>query len=171
MAEMAHAAFTRLLAIVQSGDVANIPVGGGRYALVDKADEAVVAAHTWTSTDRYALATIDGRKVPMHRLIIGPPDNAFVDHEDGDGFNNQRHNLRICSHAENMRNRTKVGGKSRFKGVYATSRRWRAEIRADGKKHSLGTYATEREAAAAYDKAAKELHGAFAKTNADLCLY
>ena len=55
----------------------------------------------------------------MHRLILGLTDPAVhTDHINGDGLDNHRANLRVCSHAENMRNsRKRVNNKSGFKGV------------------------------------------------------
>jgi hypothetical protein len=84
-------------------------------------------------------------------------------------LNNQKSNLRICTRSENARNRNKNSGnkwKSAFKGVTFTSdKKWVATIHTKAKYGYLGSYNTEIEAANAYDDAAKELFGEFAKTN------
>lgn len=172
MAGVHDTTHNRIMAILRGEDVAKVPLGGGKVALIDVADLDLVSGRKWWSTGRYAYSMADGVTTLMHKLILpSPSDLIFVDHIDGDGLNNQRHNLRLASHKENMRNRKATGGISRFKGVWLDRAAWRAEIQIDGKKVRLGSFAKERDAARAYDKAACELHGDFAKTNADLGLY
>lgn len=165
--------FARLLAIVKGEDCVRIDLGNGRFAVIDKSDEPLVAQYRWRYVEPgYAHATIDGRPVPMHRLILGyPPKGVEVDHEDGDGLNNQRYNIRLCTRAENAKNRRSVSGQSRFKGVWKDKLAWRATIRVDGRKIGLGSFQTQQAAARAYDSAARRYHGEFAATNADLGLY
>ncbi len=54
------------------------------------------------SQARYPLCSITIR---MHRQIMGLEcgDKREVDHLDGDGLNNQRYNLEVVTHKENMR--------------------------------------------------------------------
>lgn len=40
----------------------------------------------------------------LHRLITQCPDGFEVDHQNHDGLDNRRANLRVGTHAENMRN-------------------------------------------------------------------
>lgn len=105
----------------------------------------------------------------LHREILGALPGDFVDHWDGDGLHNLPENIRLCSRAENARNRSKQNSASGYKGValYATRRsfRWRARIYVDNAPILLGTFRTAIEAARAYDCAAIELHGEFARLN------
>ena len=100
-----------------------------------------------------------------------------IDHANGDPSDNRRCNLRLCNHAENMRNQSAVKGSSRFKGVYEsqTPGKWKANITytRPGFPRSihLGTFSTEEDAARAYDAKVRELFGEFAKTNEDLGLF
>ncbi|MBN2312335.1 MAG: HNH endonuclease [Sedimentisphaerales bacterium] len=113
------------------------------------------------------LSTV--RLIYMHRLIMNPPSKMQVDHIDGDGLNNQRANLRICTQAENARNRRKHNRRqsSKFKGVCFDKRddRWRAYIKKSGKRYYLGYFDSEVKAASAYDVAARKHFKQYACTN------
>jgi hypothetical protein len=104
--------------------VAHVPLAAGVHAVVDASDLALVGRHGWSldPTSRYAVAYIDPRDsrrcIRMHRLITEARSDQVVDHINGDGLDNRRENLRVCTQAENCRNRRKFGGwTSRYKGV------------------------------------------------------
>ena len=166
--------------------VKEIPVRGGLMALVDDEDEALVSGYNWHALQRswsrasYARAYIPGshpkRQVLMHRLILNAPDRVDVDHEDRDGMNNRRYNIRLATKSQNLHNaekhRTHNGRAptSRFKGVcrYLRPRGrkgWDARVSVDGGRKYLGTFLTEREAALAYNSFAKNHFGPFARLN------
>ena len=103
----------------------------------------------------------------MHNLILPRRDGFVVDHIDGNGLNNRRSNLRYATLSENQFNQ-RVRPEKRFKGTYYYPREkkpWSARIQANGKAKNLGRFHTEEEAAAAYNDAARKLHGQFAKLN------
>lgn len=149
-----------------------------KFALVDDSDYDRLNQWKWHSSlsRKTCYACRKGRKgkeskkIIMHREILGlrPGDGRIVDHIDGNGLNNQRSNLRLCAHQENMLNRPgNRGSKSKYKGIYWSERkrRWIAEIRYKLKKERLGLFKSEVDAAMAYDRRAKELFGEFAKLN------
>jgi hypothetical protein len=155
-----------------------IPLTRGFFAIVDEADYERFAAVRWRvqigrDGERYAYrqeriaGTRRLRLRIMHREIVGALMGQLVDHEDGDGLNNRRKNLRVCTRAQNAQNRRLSPGR-RFKGVHSTGKKarpFKAMIRADHRTHRLGRFATEIEAALAYDDAARRLHGEFARLN------
>jgi len=105
----------------------------------------------------------------MHKFIMG--DNlgkSDIDHKDGDGLNNQKVNLRICTHQENMMNRRpNKNCSSIYKGVcwHKQTQKWVAKIWIDGKQIHLGYFIIEEDASRAYDKKSTELFGEFARLN------
>lgn len=59
-----------------------------------------------------------GKNEKLHRLIMNPPKNKYIDHINGDGLDNRKSNLRVVSRAENGRNRKlNLNNKSGIKGV------------------------------------------------------
>jgi hypothetical protein len=93
-----------------------------------------------------------------------------VDHRNGDGLDNQRANLRICTHSQNMYNAKKRSTNTTgFKGVYRSRTkhivRFRAQIQIHRKQIYLGSYSSLEDAARAYDNKAREIYGEFANTN------
>ena len=144
-------------------------------ALVDDDDYEWLNKFNWCATGvngKYYATKRSKRgekRVLMHRLILGLTDPKILsDHEDRNGLNNQRNNLRICTRSQNNANRTPIGS-SKYLGVFyqpmSTNRPWYARIVKDKKKKYLGSFSTEREAALIYNKAAIELHGEFANLN------
>lgn len=140
-------------------------------------------ACTWVNGDGYLEIGIHGVinkkqwKITMkaHRFLLWKATGAIpehVDHIDGDKLNNRISNLRPASTAQNARNcKLRIDNSSGYKGVSrAKSGRWEACIKVGKKKKTLGTFGDPRTAALAYDEAAREEYGEFAKTNSDLGL-
>lgn len=150
-----------------------IRLSRGRVALVDDEDAALVLANGpwhWAPTGNrvgYGRTNVkvDGRwtLTGMHNLILGA---KYVDHVDGNGLNNTRANLRLSDPATNAANRfRRRDSKTGFKGVERAGNRWRARIVVRGERRELGCYTTPEAAARAYDAAAIQAWGEFARPN------
>lgn len=120
----------------------------------------------------YLQVSVDGRQHPGHRLIWlymtgNWPAGYDIDHANGDGSDNRWANLRLATPSQNGANsKISKNNKSGFKGVVyeASRRKWRAEIRHNGKLKNLGRYATAAEAHGAYIAAALTSFGQFARS-------
>jgi hypothetical protein len=114
----------------------------------------------------YAIRNSSDRTTEaMHRIIMGTPAGLLVDHIDHNGLNNQKSNLRNCTHDQNGINRT-GWGRSKYLGVALSKRGYIiAQITYNHNHNYLGCFKTEEEAARAYDIKAKEFFGEFANLN------
>jgi hypothetical protein len=135
-----------------------IPLTKGLYATVCEQDFPALAQHKWHAVKgkgtHYAARRVGDKTVYMHRYVLGlvdAPRDVCVDHKDRNGLNNQRENLRACTHKENAQNR---GYRTDFTGMRGvrleSSGRWSAYLRNDGRLVHLGTFDNEKDAGIAY---------------------
>jgi hypothetical protein len=170
----------RGLTILQ--DLNTIPLSRGLNTLVDYEDWVELSQlrwHAWKSRyesfygQRYLPKENGVQKAQwLHRAILsrklGDELTSLVDHKNGDSLDNRRTNLRPASGTGNQANRRKSENcLSNFKGVTWSKEKtkWMAQCGSRGTKRFLGYFADEIEAARAYDFAARERFGEFAKTN------
>lgn len=141
-----------------------IPLTQGKFAMVDDEDFEMLSAFKWYAYKKkkdhtfYAMRKSRAygpkqKTIYMHRFLLGIIEIPIVaDHKNGDGLDNQRKNLRLCSDSQNQMNRRKMmKGSSAFKGVTANGKSWQAQIKFNGRYVYLGCFKTEREAALAYN--------------------
>lgn len=164
-------------------------------AIVDDDDYVSMSKYAWQLSHKgYAERTniervgepngkcrpIRRTKQFMHRVIMQAQQGLQVDHANHDKLDNRKSNLRLCTQSENLRNGNKrtIKGKSssKFKGVRkhgffkknGKPKYW-ARITIPSKRMSLGVYESEEEAARAYDAAALQHFGEFARLNFPPC--
>ena len=150
-----------------------IELTNGKVTWVSLCDAPWLTLRRWstykgkTNKTCYAMSW-QRRSILMHRVILNPPLDMECDHVDGDGLNNTRGNLRLCTKSQNQQNKRKREGcSSQYKGVtWDKSRdKWGAKIFLQGKCYNLGRFNDEREAARTYNEAAKRMFGEFANLN------
>lgn len=152
-----------------------IPLTQGLFALVDDEDYELINHLKWYAAKNgkryYAFAWLKGSdaRILMHRFILGLTDSKIiVDHINGQGTDNRRDNLRICSRLQNSWNQQiNDHNTSGYKGVSFRKDRglWQARITVNNKTHSLGFFKSSYEAAVSYNLAAELFFGDFAKLN------
>lgn len=157
-----------------------IPLTQGKFAIVGPRDYKYLMQWKWFylkhhSGAGYAVrtdySTGERRTVYMHREILdrmGQVNFMCSDHINKNKLDNRRSNLRPATNGQNQynqnRRRTNTSG---YKGVSLDKRRnkWYARIRVTNRQIFLGCYNNPKEAARAYNEAAKKYHGKFASLN------
>jgi len=150
-----------------------IPLTRGLFAIVDAEDYEWLSRYKWSVQPSanhgtyYAKRGYRGRLVLMHREIMKPPRGMFVDHMNGNGLDNRRCNLRICTPEQNSCNRSKQrNARHKFIGVHPCGQdTYVAIVDHNGKRYREGPFDDEVEAARARDRLALQLHGPYARLN------
>ena len=162
-------------ALSEDGKTAYIKLTQGQIAIIDAEDLEKIGDYRWIaswnpSSNTYychaAATEPSGKKIKiiLHRLIMNAEKGTFVDHIDTNPLNNIKRNLRICSRAENSRNRGKSSNnKSGHKGVYYRNGLYAVQIRKNGKLINIGSSENYDEAVAMHEAAIIEIHGEFAR--------
>jgi len=135
--------------------------GSTLWTKVDQADAEWARQLNWCcsgSGGRYAMRYEGSKSQYLHRLITKANKKSIVDHINRDTLDNRKSNLRIATKKQNRWNCTvRVGCTSSYTGVVRrSSGHWNARIKNGTNYTDLGTYTDEREAAAAYNLAAKQ---------------
>jgi len=161
---------------------------GGFVVWIDAANADAVAARQWSVMKKKGKTQVyfgtratqsDTNKstVQLHRFLGKCPNDLQVDHEKSEWLDARKDSLRCVNNTQNQQNRSKqrtFAGQppsSGYKGVFRSKpdNKWCAKIRNNGKLIHIGYFPAtpegEIEAARAYDRAAQEHFGEFAKTN------
>lgn len=116
-------------------------------ALIDKDDYNLVKDYKWC-LDKNGYVKNSKQKY-LHRTITRET-TLYVDHINGNKLDNRKSNLRVCSNADNLKNRVKLpsSNTSGILGVrYRSDRsKWYAEIQVNNKKIRLGSYIDKEDA-------------------------
>ena len=113
----------------------------------------------------------DNVKIFLHRFILNVSNEMYVDHINGNGLDNRDENIRICSQAENSRNRIYSSSIRRYPGVYqpyGENKKWYAKITYMYKDYYLGVYDTFEEALEARKKAEEQYFGEYKASSGQL---
>ena len=93
----------------------NIKLTQGKFTIVDDEDVPILSRYRWCAAKAYntfyAVAWYRGmgKNLVMHRLLLGlsEGDHRVIDHINGDGLDNRKANLRVCTNRQNEWNKQK----------------------------------------------------------------
>jgi hypothetical protein len=148
----------------------------GMLSFIDDEDYEKFSIFNWNALKigrRFYVTRQNKHTEYLHRIIMNCPKGMQVDHIDGNGLNNCKNNLRLCTNGQNNMNkekRTTQCGKSPvspYKGVTwnKTSKKWAVRVTFNNKVYCVGSYMDEILAAKMYDQKAQKLYGEFARLN------
>lgn len=146
------------------------------YLIFDEEDFDLVCSYNWrvnnlgyVTYQEYTPGITKPKTLLLHRLILGVTGRyEVVDHINHNPQDNRRCNIRKASIGQNVWNTVSYkNSTSKYLGVsFETGRKkWRAQIKANGKQCSLGRFNNETDAALAYNEAASRYFGEFANLN------
>lgn len=154
-----------------------IPLTKNKFAIIDDEDFENLSKYKWYA-NKHGRSYYVIRNKPIgngkqkteyiHNYILNCPDGFEIDHKDGNGLNNQKSNLRISTHNQNIMNmKPHLNKLVEFKGVdlYKKNNKYRVRITINGKTIALGYFKDKIKAAETYDEKALELFGEFAHLN------
>ncbi len=136
---------------------------------IDAADLVRLSGKKLRICGGYMAFSVGPKTIYVHKWIMDCPKGKRVDHKNGDKLDNRRENLRICTHAENIRNRPikNKNNTSGQPGVWLHKcGKWVGEIKVNGKKITLGLFVEKQDAIAARLTAEVVHFGAFASVAA-----
>ena len=149
---------------------------GGLEFQADEDDSEFILNKKWyhfkTQSGYYIHTYNDSKnkkKIWLHRLLTNTNDtNLIIDHKNRDTTDNRKDNLRICTKKDNRYNSgPNYNNITGYKGVQLRkdTNKYRAVIRVEGKLINLGQFDNPKEAAIAYNEAAKKYFGEYAFLN------
>ena len=162
--------------------VRKIAINRGLFVIVDDADYEWLADFRWTALfhtsafvcKAYAVTTAPGNRTAlrghrrtalMHRMITGAPDGLEVDHINGEGLDNRRVNLRICTRAQNAACGSQRANARHYRGVRKAGKKWAVSIVVDGRLQYFGRFSDPITAAQVADEIHRAQWGEFTRPN------
>jgi hypothetical protein len=149
----------------------------GKVAIVDDEDFEYLNQWKWCVSNTcgkfyvgrsITVSKNKQKRILIHRFIMKPDKGMVIDHLDGNPLNNQKNNLRICTHSDNMRNcKISIKNTSGYKGVSFVKKNntYKSAIKFNKRTIYLGYYIDPIDAARAYNTAAIKYFGEFANLN------
>ena len=154
---------TNTFTVVGENLVITLKNGIKYYA--DAEDKELLEKYSWCrAATGYAVANINYKVTKMHRYIMGITEpNILVDHKNRNIYDNRKENLRICTRAENCRNKSvSKNCRTGYLGIRFTKEgRYNVRITKNRKEINIGNYKTLDEAIKAREDAEDIYHKEF----------
>ncbi len=142
----------------------HIPLSRGQYAIIDEEDYDLVSQYSWHAVKSgHVVRSTNEGAIFLHNFIMGTNPRE-IDHRNLNPLDNRKMNLRRCTDSQNHANQgIRKNNTSGCKGVSRAGEKWRAYIVKNYKQISLGYFPTKEEASKAYENAAIQIYGEFAR--------
>lgn len=147
----------------------------GRFALVDDEDYQLLSRHTWCAVKAnksdciwYAQTHVGPALVRMHEMVLGKIKGTIIHHDDHNGLNNQKDNLKRTTHQNNIGHSKKFkSNTSGYKGVSwdQANKKWVTQVAMSSGNGYQKRFHKLEDAVEAYDREAIKRWGEFALTN------
>ena len=109
------------------------------FVIIDREDYDKIKYFAWYISDGYIKAHINKKKVRLHRFLMNATDpNIYVDHMDGDPFDNRKEKLRFSNAQKNSQNKKKCkDASSKYFGVFYNKKlnKWKPFIKGKNMKY------------------------------------
>jgi hypothetical protein len=106
------------------------------------------------SKSYYAKYTIYAKNkkyktIYLHRFLLNPPNNLYIDHKDHNTLDNRRNNLIIVDNSTSLKNRksSNINNKTGYRNVCEFNGEFIVQLQIDGKNKKLGSFDDIEEAA------------------------
>lgn len=131
---------------------------------IESLEKAMEYPNKWTHNSGYVVGKTvinkERKNYNFHRWLMGEPVGKEIDHINKNKLDNRLENLRIVTHHQNSQNRSvQTNNTSGVRGVFWSElhKKWRTQIRVQGKKLDFGLFDDIKDAEREIKKARKEL--------------
>lgn len=93
----------------------------------------------------YSFTVNNKKYMQLHRYLTNCPQNMTIDHINHDTLDNRKCNLKICTHAENNKNR-KIKSSTGETNIYFEKNKFRVRVQTNYKNINYGSFKTLEEA-------------------------
>lgn len=133
------------------------PKYGTQIGIIDIENEYLLKKYYWSGrldkkSNNFYIETFINicgktKRIHLHRLITNCPDGMEVDHINHKTLDNRKQNLKVCTHAENMKNiKLHKTNKTGYSGVHERKQKYKIKFTARCNNKYLGIYNTAKEA-------------------------
>ncbi len=119
---------------------------------IDKEDLEKISKYRWRidQATGYVYSDFLGKKIYLHRFIMNvhnSKDGKVIDHKNRNKLDNRRANLRICTHAQNLRNLSICSNSNTgYRNIYRKGKKFCLMSNYQGHVTYFGTYSSIQEA-------------------------
>lgn len=130
------------------------------FESIDKINSKIYVVkecNTYYACFKEYLGNRKTKTIYLHRFLVGFPSGKVVDHADGNGLNNRRSNIRVCTRSENQQNKfNKIQEFPRGVHFHKIAKKYQARVKMNNKHYHLGLFEEIEDASAACIKFRKE---------------